>query len=68
MHLQATKTGLNYAGFKPEVRDLASFQDDYGWKAEDGEEDGVEEDDDDDDEDDDEDDEDDEDDDTTTKQ
>lgn len=57
--LQAIKTGLDSAGFTPEVRDLASFQDDYGWKAGEDEVDGVEadedEDEDDDDDDDDED-------------
>ena len=61
--LQTIKTGLDAAGFNPEVRDLASFQDDYGWKAgEDGDveadEDEDEDEDSDDDDDDDEDDED----------
>ena len=54
--LQTIKTGLESAGFKPEIRDLASFQDDYGWKAEEGEEtDGADEGDEEDDADDDED-------------
>ena len=50
--LQAIKTGLDSAGFKPEVRDLASFQDDYGWKAGEHDVDGIEEEEDDDDDDD----------------
>ncbi len=41
--VQVIKTGLDSAGFKPEVRDLASFQDDYGWKAGEDEVDGAEE-------------------------
>lgn len=45
------KTGLASAGYQPEVRDLSSFQDDYGWKADDNEQDGADDGDDDDDED-----------------
>ena len=51
--LQTIKTGLDAAGFDPEVRDLASFQDDYGWKAGEDEDGGVDEDEDDDDDEDD---------------
>jgi phosphopantothenoylcysteine synthetase/decarboxylase len=40
--------GLDSAGFEPKVRNLASFQDDYGWKTGEGEIDGVVDDDDDD--------------------
>jgi hypothetical protein len=46
------KAGLSSAGWEPEIRDLASFQDDYGLKT--GDEDGGDADDDDDDDDDDE--------------
>ncbi len=35
--------GFQEAGFKPEVRPLAFFQDDYGLKAEEGEDDVEEE-------------------------
>lgn len=35
--------GFQEAGFKPEVRPLAFFQDDYGLKAEDGQDDVDEE-------------------------
>lgn len=45
------KLGLRSAGFAPEVRDLASFQDDYGLKAVEGEEDDEDEDEEDEDED-----------------
>jgi hypothetical protein len=38
---------LVQAGYKPEIRELASFQDDYGWKADDDEGDGNDDDDDD---------------------
>ena len=41
--IQAISDGLKGAGFKPEIRDLTYFQDDYGLKAVDGE-DGEEED------------------------
>jgi hypothetical protein len=51
--VQMIKTGLVQAGYKPELRELSSFQDDYGWKASDDEEDGNDDDDNDDDSDDD---------------
>jgi hypothetical protein len=35
---QAIKTGLESEGFKPEVQPLNFFQDDYGLKLDDGEE------------------------------
>jgi hypothetical protein len=44
--VQMIKTGLVQAGYKPEIRELSSFQDDYGWKADDDEEDGNDDDDD----------------------
>ncbi len=43
---QGLVKGFQDAGFKPEVRPLAFFQDDYGLKAEEGE-DNVEDDEDD---------------------
>ena len=46
---EAIKSGLESVGFKPEIRDLDFFQDDYGLEG--GEEDGDEEDEDDEDED-----------------
>jgi hypothetical protein len=51
--LQTIKAGLESKGFKPEVHDLAWFQDDYGLKVDDaGDGDADDDDDDDDDEDD----------------
>ena len=41
---QAIKGGFESQGFKPEIRDLNSFQDDYGLKAAEGETDAAEED------------------------
>ena len=49
---QQIKIGLEAVGFKPEVHDLNWFQDDYGLKAGEGEEDGVDDEDDEDDDDD----------------
>jgi hypothetical protein len=45
--MQGIKTGLVQAAYKPEIRELSSFQDDYGWKADDDEGDGNDDDDDD---------------------
>ena len=45
------KKDFESAGFKPEVRTLASFQDDYGLKPAEGEETGEDEDEDEEDED-----------------
>jgi hypothetical protein len=47
--LQGVKAGLASAGWKPEIRDLASFQDDYGLKTTDDDAADVDDDDDDDD-------------------
>lgn len=47
--MQQIKTGLESIGFKADVRDLSSFEDDYGLKV--GDDDGEDEDDDEDDED-----------------
>jgi Zn-dependent M16 (insulinase) family peptidase len=53
--LQTIKAGLESKGFKPEVHDLAWFQDDYGLKVDDAGDGDADQDDDDDDDDDDED-------------
>lgn len=51
--LQGIKAGLETVGWKPEVHELAWFQDDYGLKVDGGDEDGAEDDDEDDEDDDD---------------
>ena len=49
---QAIKSGLDSAGFTPEVQELTYFQDDYGLHEVEGEDEDEEEDEDDDDDDD----------------
>lgn len=46
MFVQPIQTGLGLMGFKASVRDLSSFQDDYGLKVGDDEEDEDDDDDD----------------------
>jgi hypothetical protein len=46
--MQAIADGLKEVGFSPEIRDLNHFQDDYGLKPVDGEDDNEDDDDDDD--------------------
>jgi hypothetical protein len=45
--MQAIADGLKEVGFSPEIRDLNHFQDDYGLKPIDGEDDNEDDDDDD---------------------
>ena len=42
--IQAISEGLEQAAFSPEIRDLSSFQDDYGLKPIDGDDDDIEDD------------------------